>query len=73
MRIASGRVIAGKIEVEGEPFPEGMVVTLLGRDADEPFEVDAALKAELLESIAEADRGELIPAENVIRKLREKR
>ena len=70
MRIASGKVIAGRIEVEGEPLPDGTVVTLLARDADEPFDVDAALKAELLESLAEADRGELIPAADVLRNLR---
>jgi len=34
------------------------------------FELDAEAEAELLESIAEADRGELIPAEEVLRKLR---
>ncbi|HEY2828496.1 MAG TPA: hypothetical protein VGJ88_00150 [Thermoanaerobaculia bacterium] len=72
MRIASGRVVAGKIEVEGEPLPDGMIVTLLARDTDEPFEVDPVLKAELLASIAEADRGELIPAEDVWKKLRER-
>jgi predicted transcriptional regulator len=49
-----------------------MIVTLLARDTDEPFEVDPVLKAELLASIAEADRGELIPAEDVWKKLRER-
>jgi hypothetical protein len=72
MRIASGRVVEGKVEVEGEPLPDGMIVTLLARDSDEPFEVDPALKAELLASIAEADRGKLIPAEEVLKKLRER-
>jgi len=71
MRVASGKVVAGRVEIEGEPLPDGMIVTLLARDADEPFEVDAALKAELLESIAEADRGELIPAAEVLKKLRQ--
>ena len=70
MRIASGRVVAGHVEVEGEALPEGTLVTLLAREADETFELDEAAEAELLESIAEADRGELIPAEEVLRKLR---
>ena len=39
---------------------------------DATFELDAEAEAELLESIAEADRGELIPAEEVLRKLRER-
>lgn len=70
MRIASGKVVAGKVEIEGEPLPDGMIVTLLARDEDEGFEVDDVLKAELLASIAEADRGELIPAEEVLERLR---
>ena len=70
MRIASGRVVSGHVEVEGEPLPEGTLVTLLTREEDETFDLDAAAEAELLESIAEADRGELIPAEEVLRKLR---
>lgn len=71
MRITSGKVVSGHIEVEGEPFPEGTIVTVLAREEDETFELDPAAEAELLESIAEADRGELIPAEQVLRMLRD--
>ena len=46
------------------------MVTVLSREADETFELDAEAEAELLESLAEADRGELIPAEQVLAKLR---
>lgn len=70
MMITSGRVVAGKIEVDGEPLPEGTVVTVLTREADETFELDAAAEAELLASLAEADRGETVPAEEVLRALR---
>jgi predicted transcriptional regulator len=35
------------------------------------FELDAATEAELLLSLAEADRGELIPAEDVLRTFRD--
>jgi hypothetical protein len=38
--------------------------------SDAMFELDAEAEEELLESIAEADRGELIPAEEVSAKLR---
>ncbi len=70
MMITSGRVVAGKIVVDGEPLPEGTVVTVLTREADETFELDAAAEAELLASLAEADRGETVPAEEVLRALR---
>jgi hypothetical protein len=68
--VTSGRVVSGKIVVDGEPLPDGAVVTVLARDADETFELDAAAEAELLESIAEADRGDMVPADEVPRALR---
>jgi len=67
MRVTSGRVVSGQIVVEGEPLPDGSVVTVLARDIDESFELDATAEAELLLSLAEADRSELIPAEDVLR------
>lgn len=63
--------MSGRIVVEGEPLPDGSVVTVLAREADESFELDAASEAELLLSLAEADRGELIPAEDVLRTFRD--
>lgn len=70
MVITSGRVVAGKIVVDGEPLPDGAVVTILTRDGDETFELDAAAEAELLASLAEADRGETVSAADVLRSLR---
>ena len=70
MVITSGRVVEGKIVVEGDPLPEGTTVTVLTREADESFVLDAAAEAELLESIAEANRGDVVPAEDVLRALR---
>ena len=66
MQIATGTVLGGKVVVEGEPLPEGAVVTTLAREADETFEVPPELEAELLESIAQADRGETISADDLI-------
>jgi len=71
MRVTSGKVVSGHIVVEGEPLPDGSIVTVLARDADESFELDATAEADLLLSLAEADRGELIPADEVLRALRD--
>ena len=71
MRISNGRVVSGHVVLEGEPLPDGALVTVLSREGDETFELDAAAEAELLESLAEADRGELMPAEEILRRLRE--
>lgn len=70
MLITSGKVVSGKIVIDGEPLPDGAVVTILAREGDETFELDAAAEAELLESIAEGYRGETVPAEQVLRALR---
>lgn len=70
VQLATGIVINGTIVVEGEPLPDGTVVTILAREADETFEVPPELEAELLESIAEADRGETIPADELLQRLR---
>ena len=70
MQLATGTVVNGKVVVEGEALPEGAAVTILVREADEAFEVPPELEAELLESIAEADRGETISAEEMIERLR---
>ncbi len=70
MQLATGTVVDGKIVVEGEPFPEGAVVTILAREADEVFEVPPELEPELAESLAQAARGETIPAQEVLDRLR---
>ncbi len=62
--------MSGKIVVDGDPLPDGAVVTVLAREADETFELDAAAESELLESMAEGDRGETVSAEEVLRALR---
>jgi hypothetical protein len=69
MQIASGKVVGGQVVVNAE-LAEGAEVTVLARDSEESFEVDEELEAVLLESIAQADRGETIPAEDLLRDLR---
>ena len=70
MQLATGTVIGGKVVFEGEPLAEGAVVTILAREAGETFEVPPELEAELLASIAEADRGDTITADALVERLR---
>ena len=70
MQPATGTVVGGKVIVGGEPLPDGTVATILAREADEIFEVPPELEADLLESIAEADRGETISADALFKRLR---
>lgn len=71
MRMTSGHVVNGKIVVDHleEPLEEGTEV-LVGIPEHGDFELSAEQLLELDESIAEADRGELIPLEEALRDLR---
>ena len=69
MRVATGKVVADKVVLEGDPFEEGTTVAVIAADDSESFELTPEQEAELLESIAEADRGELVDAAVVLRKL----
>ncbi|MBK9136597.1 MAG: hypothetical protein IPM15_20185 [Betaproteobacteria bacterium] len=72
MKVATGTVVGGKVVLQGEPLPEGMVVTVLAREAGDTFAVPAELEPELLASMEEADRGDTVPAEELIERLRSK-
>jgi len=68
MRITKGKVVNGNIIVEGESFNEGSVVTVLVSD-ENTFTLTDGEEAALLESIAQANRGELLSAEDVLKRL----
>jgi hypothetical protein len=69
MQVATGTVVNGKIELEGVALPEGSVVTVVARGADEPFSLSASEEDELLEAIAEIERGEFISVEELLESL----
>jgi hypothetical protein len=70
MIIASGVVRHGKVELEPGSLPEGARATVLVAEGDETFEATPGQEALLLEAIAEAERGELIPAADVLAELK---
>src|SRR5439155_17650857 len=72
MRIAAGRVVGKTVVLEGEPLPEGSRVTVYFDERD-GVHVDPETRKALLESIAEADRGETRPVEELIAKLKAKK
>jgi hypothetical protein len=69
MQVFSARVKGGAIVPDdGVELPEGTQVTVV---ADSPGEVEltSAQEEELLKSIREADRGEVVSAEDLLRRL----
>jgi len=69
VRVATGRVVNGKVVVEGEPLEEGAVVTVLAPDDEESFSLSPDQEQQLRLAIAEADRGEGIAAEALLEQL----
>jgi hypothetical protein len=63
MKVATGTVSNGHIRVEGDAFAEGEKVTVLGHEGDDTFRLSPSEKKQLMESIAQADRGEFVDAE----------
>lgn len=71
MRIASGKVVGGRVELDGE-LPEGASVTVLVREGDETFEANPETERMLLDAIAQCERGETIPLTQLLGELRER-
>jgi hypothetical protein len=69
MKVATGKVIGGKIVLDGVSFNEGTSVTVLAADDESNFDLTPDQERELALSIAEADRGETVFAEEVLAKL----
>ena len=70
MKVATGRVVGGKVVLEGEPLAEGSIVTVVAREDDQTFDVSPEEERALLEAIAQADRGQLVSWEELREQLR---
>ena len=69
MRVSKGTVISGKVVVDGEPLEEDATVTILARESNETFELTPEDEAQLLDSLAQAERGEMIKAQSLVHDL----
>ena len=70
MRVATGKVVGGKVVVEGVALAEGTSVTVLVRENDETFEVDPSQERELLRALLEAERGDVTTSDELLKDLR---
>jgi hypothetical protein len=70
MRVFTAQVRGGVIVPhEGLTLPEGSEVTVVVDDGERAFGATPEEERELLESIAEADRVEVVSAEELLRRL----
>ena len=69
MQLATGKVVDGKLVVEGLDLPEGTTVTVLTRDNAPVVKLSPEEDAELIEALDEADVEEGISAEELFARL----
>ena len=60
MKVLTAKVVDGRLDVPDGSFEEGTTVTLLVPEAEEGFRLSAEEQALLLESIGQAERGEVV-------------
>jgi hypothetical protein len=70
MRVVSGRVVDGKVVPLGGSLIEGTIVTIVAQESADAFELSPDAEAALERSIEEADRGDVVSAEQVLSELR---
>jgi hypothetical protein len=69
MKIITGHVVDGTIVVEGERLEEGTTVTVLAKEDDETFQLSPQDEAELLVAIDQANRGDVVSGDELLRQL----
>lgn len=70
MKILTGKVVHGRIDVPEDLLEEGTIVTMLVRDEEEGFELPPELEDELVAAMAEADRGETVEGWQLLQELK---
>lgn len=70
MRVATGKIVGGKIVVDGESFADGSEVTIIAGEDGEQFTASPEQEAALLSAIAEVERGEVVSASELLGRLR---
>jgi hypothetical protein len=72
MKLVTGKVVDGKIEVEGERLKEGSTVTVLAEEDDETFELTAEQEAELSRRIKAVENGRFVNGDELLNELSRK-
>ena len=70
MKIVTGKVVHGRVEVPADVVAEGSLVTMLVSEPEEGFELSPELEDELVDAMAEAERGEFVDGWKLLRELK---
>ena len=72
MRMTTGIVRHGMVELDDKDLPDGTPVTVIVREGEETFELSPEEEVKLLEAIAQVERGEYEDGWELLRELRQK-
>jgi hypothetical protein len=70
MRMATGKVVGGKVVMHGKPFEEGTTVKIIAIDDVGDIDLTPEQEAELFEAIAEIERGNFVDGDELLRSLK---
>ena len=70
MRVITGTVVNGKIEIPGAILEDGASVAILAPDSEIPVELSTEEQNELLLAMEEIHRGELLDGNDLLREIR---
>src|SRR5258708_14522466 len=69
MQVVTGKVVDGKVVVDGIVLPEGTVVTIFAKDAEAVVHLSPSLQSELEEALDQSDREEGVSAKTLLERL----
>jgi len=70
MKVATGKIVGGKVVLDGADFAEGASVTVLAPEGDEAFEASPELESALLQAMDQVQRGDTISGETLLARQR---
>lgn len=70
MKVISGTVVSGKIEVPIDALAEGDRVAILARDSTEPIQLTPEQEDELVASVEDIRRGKYVDGQDLVSDLR---
>jgi hypothetical protein len=70
MKVITGTVVDGKVELPSDTLEEGAPVAILAPDPDEPITLTEAEERDLLEAVEDIRRGEYVDGLDLLGELR---
>lgn len=73
MKVMTGTVVGGRVELPAEFVAEGAHVMVLAPESDKPVRLSPAEERELVEAMDQIRRGEYIDGQDLLNELRSRR